>query len=179
MKTIILPLAFIAGTTLAAIHQKGIKDYDYRPTKKPIPEKLSVDGLIQKYSKDIKPYYHEPVRLLRAIIEKESSGKNLARKSEAQFIQKYKDKDMGSSHGLMQIMGFNARALRVTIPELYDSETNIQVGTHILVGCLQKETRQGVTNLTRALACYNQGPEKQYNKQALKYAAAVIKKIGV
>ena len=138
-------------------------------------DKKTIDQLIDFYSKDLLKYHKKPKALLTAIIERENKSRdNEATKNDShKFGRKGKrNPELYTSYGQMQILGVNARNLGISIPELKDPEINIQTGTYLLSKCFEYERG----HLIRALACNNQGPEKQYSPRAVEYAIWIVKK---
>lgn len=85
-----------------------------------------------------------PVKLIVAVIIKESSGNPTAKGGSGEY-------------GLMQIMPGSARSYggyTGPLANLWDPATNIMVGTTILADCLRREG----SNLFNAMRCYNGGP---------------------
>lgn len=123
-----------------------------------LPEFKTRDELIDEIS-----YAHRiDARIVRAIIRVESAdGKALNRFEQATF-NKRSDRNasqfdkwaLSTSHGLMHVMGFNAKWCGLSWYELYNDKKNLTCGIALLKDCLDK--KKG--DVTKALGCYNGDP---------------------
>lgn len=125
------------------------------------PLKPSIDDLMQT----IPAKYNIPPILARAIMEQESGGKRDAIRYEPGQRDRAKKAGaktegdimaLASSHGLLQIMGWHAPRYNISWSDLYDPETNVEVGMAILRDCLdRKRASKKYDWYFQALACYN------------------------
>lgn len=77
---------------------------------------------------------------------------------------------MASSHGLMQIMGYNASQCNLSWKDLYQPELNIRCGLKLLKGWIRASTGKNARErLYNALAKYNGG----YRPASMSYAYAL------
>lgn len=120
-----LALGVAGCTTLRAIEGRTV-----RISPAPLPP--TVDQLVR----EIAPKYGVPISLLRALVEQESRGNPTARREERhhmKYARRYsKDpetqRELASSHGLCQIMGWVAFDEYNTTPrELRDPRINLEV----------------------------------------------------
>jgi len=139
----------------------------------PEPER-SVDELIQ----DIAPRYGVNPVVLRAIVARESGGKEDAIRFEpgqmgrAAKITKNPEQQrmLASSHGVAQIMGWWSPHFNIRWSDLYDPRTNLEVACAILRKGLDR--RKG-----KPSAVALRGALEEYNGSSA-YADAVMRQIG-
>lgn len=121
------------------------------------------DAPIQELISDLAQRREIPVPLARAIAEVESAGgKYVYRFEPALYAQmsdmKVSDSErraLASSHGVMHVLGRNAKLCGISWPQLYVPRLGIDCGLKILSDCLTRNKG----NFDRALICYNGGSE--------------------
>lgn len=137
-------------------------------------EKKELMELVQT----IPPKYQINPILVATIIMRESGGKRDAVRYEpgqlakAQKLTKNESeaRQLASSHGLMQVMGWWSKEFQISWADLYDEEQNIEVGSAILKKCMDRHVgKEKIKQIHGALTCYN-GSEV--------YANAVLKDLG-
>lgn len=83
-----------------------------------------------------------------------------------------------SSHGLMQVMGYNASLCGLKWPELYQPVLNLECGLKILKSCLERHKTSSVEQqYTKAFGCYNGDPVVYPAKVKAALADLVIAKL--
>jgi len=121
--------------------------------------------------KDASERYGLPEILLQAVIDVESGGRNASRfeprkyetdnKAQSEFERLMRN----TSHGRMQVMGFNASTCGLTWQDLYQPSKGIDCGAKILRNCYQRSTgKTEAQKLTQALGCYNGDPVRYPEK---------------
>ena len=127
--------------------------------------------LISRAVADSSRAYGVPEKLIRAVIAQESGFKNGAVRFERHVFNRCISrsnnrgdcKNLSSSIGLMQIMGYHAKDHGMAVSELTDPRSNIELGTKILAECIRR--RGG--DYWKGLICYNGGkdyPPRIFNR---------------
>ena len=171
MKRLIRILKIIVWTPPAVLMLAG-GSYVYGVLKPPVQfVDRAVTVEVERPAKPLKellntipPQYGISPLLMAAIVERESGGKANAIRFEpgqmsraAKFSRNPDEQRMyASSHGLAQIMGFNAPGLGLNWAQLYDPETNITAASKILKSCMDRHKgKSKVDQIRSATACYN------------------------
>lgn len=127
---------------------------------------------------EISDFHKLDYTLIKAIVRVESGGIVTATRFEPAVYQRTAAKDdferraMATSHGLMQVMGFNAKSCGLEWFELYDARNNLTCGMKILKDCLNRHKN----DVTKALGCYNGNLEVYPNKVKVALADIILKR---
>lgn len=127
----------------------------------------SLDELISQSSDE----YQIPEDLIRAVMHVETRSENLTR-FEAHVYSRTKEADeferimISSSHGPMQVMGFNAKTCGLRWQDLYIPKKNLSCGLKILRSCLDRAKGNNLERFRSALGCYN-GDRETYPAKVL------------
>lgn len=140
--------------------------------------KMSPKTLDQMIDAGAAEYGLDP-NLIRAVVRVESSDGLFLNAFEPHVYNRttgrmsdFERRALSSSHGVMHVMGFNAKKCGIEWWELYDAQKGLACGIAYLKDCMKRHKN----DVTKALGCYNGDAEIYPKKVKIAYADISLKK---